>query len=114
MWYAVQNERGRRLSEPDLFIESSGILLGLYINAVRPKMPASCLYAFKHNPFSEAIAALCGDNTPYRHLVHMGTGRADSAYRNNFIAVGEPDMDGGLVISVEVLIDAVLLHDKNL
>lgn len=102
------------MSEPDLFIESSGILLGLYIDTFCAKTITGCFNSIQHNPFSEAIATLCGDNTPYRHLVHMGTSRADSAYRNNFIAVGEPDMDGGLVISVNVLIDAVLLHDKNL
>lgn len=102
------------MSEPDLFIESSGILLGLNIDTLCAKIITGCFNSLQHNPFSEAIVALCGDYPSDRDLVHMGTGRADSAYRNNFIAVGEPDMDGGLVISVEVLIDTVLLHDKNL
>ena len=102
------------MSEPDLFIESSGLLLGLDIDKLYAKLITGCFNSLQHNPFSEAFAALCSDYPPDRYLVHMGTSRADSAYRHYFIALREPYVDRGFVVSVKVLIDAVLLYDKHL
>ena len=44
----------------------------------------------------------------------MRPGGADPAQGDDLVAFREPQVEGGLVVPVHILIHAVLLHDENL
>ena len=54
----------------------------------------------------------CGDNSADGYFLHVSTSRTDTGQGNNLISHSEPQVDGILIIAVQILINAVLLN-KN-
>ena len=68
----------------------------------------------QHNLLAITSTALGGDDTTDGNFSHVGSGRAHAAQGHNFVVLGEPEVDGCLVVAVKVLVYTVLLHDEYL
>ncbi len=98
-----------------------------------------CLDGAKHDLLAIAFATLSSDDSAYRNLLHVSTGRTYTSQGNNLdlrsslftlgkvdasitlfslthnlVCDSQPQVDGLLVIPVHILIDAVLLNHEYL
>ena len=99
--------------EPYPFIEAAGILLGLDVNLRGPEVADGGLDGMEHYLAAITTATLRSDDTADGDLLHVGSGRADPGKGYYAVTGGEPEMDGGKVIIVKILIDAVLLYNEH-
>ena len=136
---AIEHKGVGRLSESYTFIESSGILLCLGIYECRAELFYGCLDDVKHDLLAIAFATLSNDDSAYRNFLHVSTGRTYTSQSNNLdlrsslftlgkvdasitlfslthnlVCDNQPQVDGLLVVAVNVLINAVLLNHEYL
>ena len=102
-----------------LLVEAYGILLGLDVDDFGIEFSLGYGNGVGHNEATEARTTLsCYDST-YGNFGQMGGTRAYAGHGQNarcglsFI-VRKPDVDGLLVVVVEVLIYIILLYNKDL
>lgn len=111
---AVEEEGGGGLAEADLLVEAAGVFLGFEVDAGGGEAGAGGFDGGEHDPAAVTLAADGGDDAADGDFFHVGAGGADAAEGEDGAGgVGEPEVDGGLVVGVHVLVDAVLFDDED-
>ena len=111
---AIEHESLGRLPESHAFIESFGILLCFNIYDCRTEMFNGSIYGMKHDLLAIAFVSFCRDDPADGDFFHVSTCRTYTSQGNDFTLYGQPQMNGFLVIAVQILIDAVLFNHKDL
>ena len=68
----------------------------------------------KHYLLAIAFATLSGNDSADGDFLHVNTSRTYTGQGDDLISHGQPQMNGLLIITVQILIDAVLLNDEYL
>ena len=111
---AVEDERFGGLAEPHLFVEAFRVFLSLDVDDLRPEVFLGCGNTLPHDLLTIVLTALGGDHASNGNLTHVRPGGTDPTQGDDLVLFRKPQVDGCLVIPVQVLVDAVLLHDENL
>jgi hypothetical protein len=67
-----------------------------------------------HYQHAIALAALGGYDAPYARTLHLRASGADATHGQNLFTARKPYMNGRLVVAIQVLVHAILLHHKHL
>ena len=111
---AIEHESVGRLLETYAFIEPTGIFLCLYVYKLCIEMYYGSINGVKHHLFSVALASYGSDDSTDGNLFHVSSCRTYTSQGNNSIFIRQPQVNGFLIITIHVLINAVLLYHKYL
>ena len=68
----------------------------------------------EHDLFAIAFTTHGGNDSANRNLLHVGTSRTYTSQSYNLVGYCQPQVNGCLIISVQILINAVLFNHEYL
>lgn len=110
----IEHKHLRRLHEADFLVELTSVFLRFDIDQGSTQMLLCSGDGSQHDLATIAFATLSSDDTANGDLVHVCSFRTDTRQGYRLIIDREPEMDGRLVVAIEILIGTVLLHDKDI
>ena len=99
--------------EAGLLVEPSGVDLGLQDEAVRVEEIPGGLDAGGEDPAPQSLPAADGDDPTDGGLVKGGPRREQAQVGEDLLPLLEPDVVGGEVRGVHLLVGALLLHHED-